>query len=327
MYLLDQMERGTPQRKTVYRISLTLVKRETLDDTGGESGSFRRKDSVLLDELKEGQDESEDLSWSRGFMRTFRTFSTGQLELGRLKVSRRLQKVRSSLVESRGPAPAQEDPCGPNPDTCSGTAVEKRKRFQKTRSVEDRSSEPPVRSLSQTNGTPSSPATSPLKPGFLRRSFSFRHRISGDLLRLRTLSKDHEQHSSGSLSPAAAETPARGFSQPPKEKSRTLEVGAVLNRTDSLTELSRSERARGAKNRTLDNSDLLDLSGGARSTDRKLTRFFSGIFFRRDRPSSLSVSPIPGRSLRRTRRTVVSQSSSESINGGSTEGNHSKSGP
>ncbi|XP_037830361.1 arf-GAP with GTPase, ANK repeat and PH domain-containing protein 1-like isoform X2 [Kryptolebias marmoratus] len=291
MYLLDQMERGTPQRKTIYRISVTLVKRESLDGCGGDSG--------LFEQLKEVQDESQGLLGSRGFMRTFRTFSTGQLELGRLKVSRKLQKVRSPLVENRGPAPGQEDP-----DICSGTAVEKKKRLLKTRSVEDRSSEPPVRSPSRTNGIPSCPGTPPLKPGLLRRSFSFsfRHRI-------RTLSKDQEHRSSGSVSPAAPRP-----SHPLREKSQTLEVGSVLNRTDSLTELSRSERARGAKNRTLDNSDLLELAGAARSTDRRLTRFFSGIFSRRDRPWSQAESPITGRSLKCSRRTMVSQSSSDSVN-------------
>ena len=41
----DRMERGTPQRKTVYRISLTLVKKESLSDgTGnGDGGTAHRR--------------------------------------------------------------------------------------------------------------------------------------------------------------------------------------------------------------------------------------------------------------------------------------------
>lgn len=298
MYLLDHMERGTPQRKTVYRISLTLVKKESLDGCGGKSGSSRRRDSGLLEQVKEVHNESEAMSVSHSFMRTFRTFSTGQLELGRLKVSRRLQKVCSPLVEDWAPVPGLEDPGGPNPVTCSGTAVEK--RLLKTRRVEDQSSEPPVRSPSGTYGPPSSPLTPTLRPGLLRRSF--RTRMSRDLFHSWTVSKDHDHCRSGSAQNPLAPRP----SHPPMEKSRTLEV---LNRTSSLTELDRCESPQGARNRTLDNSDLLDLPGGARSTNRRLTRLFSGIFFRRDRTSSLD----PG-------RIVMSQSRSESANRGRTEG-------
>lgn len=279
MYLLDHMERGTPQRKTVYRISLTLVKKESLAGSGVESGSVRR-DSGLLEQLKEVHNESEELPGSRSFMRTFRTFSMGQLELGRLKVSRRL------LVEDRGPGPGLEGPGGSSPGTRSGPAVDK--RLLKTRRVEDQR-----------------PPSSPLRPGLLR--CSFRPRTSGDLLRLWTGSKNHDCRGSGSAqTPPASRTP-----HPPMERSRTLEVGAVLNRTSSLTELGRCETVRGARNRTLDNSDLLGLAGGARSTDRRLTRFFSGIFSRRDRTSSLD----PGRTV-----------ASESANGGRTEGDRLESG-
>uniref|UniRef100_A0A8B9L6U0 ArfGAP with GTPase domain, ankyrin repeat and PH domain 1 n=1 Tax=Astyanax mexicanus TaxID=7994 RepID=A0A8B9L6U0_ASTMX len=124
MHLLDsnypeRMERGTPQRKTVYRISLTLVKKESLQ--GGGSGSsggsivprrlenpkisaYRREGSsefqrsCLLEEVKEVEDEMDEFSVPHAY-RNFRTFSTGQLELGRLKVSRKarlhLQKDNS----------------------------------------------------------------------------------------------------------------------------------------------------------------------------------------------------------------------------------------
>ncbi|XP_041936263.1 arf-GAP with GTPase, ANK repeat and PH domain-containing protein 1 isoform X1 [Alosa sapidissima] len=108
----DRMERGTPQRKTVYRISLTLVKKESLNDGTGNGdggtahrrlenpkvGAYRREGSVdvqrscFLEELKEVEDENDDFS-SHGHMRNFRTFSTGQLEIGRLKISRKAQHL------------------------------------------------------------------------------------------------------------------------------------------------------------------------------------------------------------------------------------------
>ncbi|KAM4559569.1 arf-GAP with GTPase, ANK repeat and PH domain-containing protein 1 isoform 2-T2 [Odontesthes bonariensis] len=468
MYLLDRMERGAPQRKTVYRISLTLVKRESLDAAGGSgdaaaedatAGGCSREAEVqrsgLLEQLQEVEDESDELS-SHGFMRSFRTFSTGQLELGRSKVSRRLQrelKAGDPLAErgreaprnggpetpgqeapgqetpgqetpgqetpgqetpgqeaprNGGPetpgqeapgqeapgqeapgqeAPGQETPGQETPgqetpghktpghktpgqetpgletpgdgrqqeagapgrikgDSCS--AGEKKKRLLKARSLEERSSEPPVNgagtpSHSRSNGKASKaapPETPPPKPGLLRRSFSFRHWSGGELLRLRALSKDKHHSSSGCIGQAAGATapapapapkpPAPRPIDPTREKSRTLEVGAVLNKTDSMTELSRWESARGGKNRTLDNSDLLRLAadrdaagggfllrgGGGRSSERRLVRFFSGIFSRRD-GASPSGSPSAGRSLRRCRAPAPSQSSSESVNGGS----------
>ncbi|CAK6980338.1 arf-GAP with GTPase%2C ANK repeat and PH domain-containing protein 1 isoform X1 [Scomber scombrus] len=411
MYLLDsncsdRMERGTPQRKTVYRISLTLVKRESLDDDEDEGGSgsrraenpkvgsFRRDSSVeiqrsgLLEQLQEEEDESDDLSSSHGYMRKFRTFSTGQLELGRLKICRKQQmqkelkeKAVSPLAESR-PAQSQEeaqeeaqekvqeeaqgesgdqetqDSDGLRGDVCSESpplenGVSKKKRLLKARSMEERSSEPPLSangntSHSKSNGKvakASSPETPPLKrpAGLLRRSFSFRHWTGGELLRLRALSKDKHHSSSGCISrdekdaeaavmlqnPTPTPTPYR--SDLTREKSRTLEVGAVLNKTDSMSDLSRWERARGNKNRTLDNSDLQRLAaekdaagsgflrgGAGRSSERRLVRFFSGIFSRRDGTATSTPlgSPSTNRSLRRGRRT---QSSTESVNGGNAD--------
>uniref|UniRef100_A0A8D3DMT3 ArfGAP with GTPase domain, ankyrin repeat and PH domain 1 n=1 Tax=Scophthalmus maximus TaxID=52904 RepID=A0A8D3DMT3_SCOMX len=293
MYLLDssctdRMERGTPQRKTVYRISLTLVKRESLDDEEQDPpradnpkvGPFQRGGSVevqrgagLLEQLKEAEDESEDLSSSRGYMRNFRTFSTGQLELGRLKMSR---KSCEPPLNSEGKM---------SHSTSNGKAAK----------------------------VPS-PETPPAKrpPGLLRRSFSFRHWTGGELLRLRALSKDKHHSSSGCIardtgpdggevtSEAAVVAPPSRHKDLTRQKSRTLEVGAVLNKTDSMSELSRWERARGGKNRTLDNSDLLRLAAendgagggfllrgvGGRSSERRLVRFFSGIFSRRDGAST-----------------------------------------
>lgn len=372
MYLLDsscsdRMERGTPQRKTVYRISLTLVKKESLPDEDGVSaspkaGSFRREGSVevqrsgLLEQLKEVEDESEEFPSSHGFMRNFRTFSTGQLELGRLKISRKqlLQK------EAKEKSPVTESAARTQKEDSEDAAVEnlqKKKRLLKARSMEEQSPDPPLNgdgklSHSKSNGKAakaSSPETPPLKrpPGLLRRSFSFRHWSGGELLRLRALSKDKHHSSSGCISrdaekesgekdgEAAGVTTASRPLDPNRQKSRTLEVGAVLNKTDSMSELSRWERARGNKNRTLDNSDLLRLSaekdgsggfllrgGGGRSSERRLVRFFSGIFSRRDgaTTSTPTGSPSTTRSLHRRHRRVLSQSSTESMNGG--EGNY-----
>ncbi|XP_076008554.1 uncharacterized protein LOC143002368, partial [Genypterus blacodes] len=417
MYLLDsscadRMERGTPQRKTVYRISLTLVKRESLDGVEGEEaagggsgpqraesskvGSFRRESSTeiqrsyLLEQLKEVENESDDSSSSHRYMRNFRTFSTGQLELGRLKICKKhkLQKdlketATSPLTEHSRDAPsAQSEEEKPEErsrmqekedsdtlkDGVSAEAsraastgvmengsVEKKTRLLKAQSAEERSCEPPLNgdekiSHSTRNGKVS-PETPPLKrqPSLLRRSFSFRHWTGGELLRLRALSKDKHHSSSGCISgdagadggeanakiSSATRSPAGSYAEPPREKSRTLEMGAVLNKTDSMGELSRWERAHRGKNRTLDNSDLLRLAaekdsptaggfllrgGGGRSSERRLVRFFSGFFSRRDGATTSTPlgSPSANRSLRRTRK-FLSQSSTESMNGGSND--------
>ncbi|KAM7365811.1 hypothetical protein PAMP_016716 [Pampus punctatissimus] len=399
MYLLDtdctdRMERGTPQRKTVYRISLTLVKRESLEDEdeGGSGsrraenpkvGTFRREGSVevqrsgLLEQLQEVEDESDDPSVSHSYMRNFRTFSTGQLELSRMKISRKhhfqteLKEKPTSPLAENTPVPSQEelqeesgeqdtqeshrpteDICTESPPTDAVGSLEngsasKKKRLLKARSMEERSCEPPLNTDEKmSNGKAakaSSPETPPLKrpAGLLRRSFSFRHWTGGELLRLRALSKDKHHSSSGCISregekdaeaAVVLQNPTFRRSDPTREKSRTLEVGAVLNKTDSMSELSRWERARGSKNRTLDNSDLLRLAaerdaagsgfllrgGAGRSSERRLVRFFSGIFSRRDGTSNSTPlgSPSTNRSLRRSRRT---QSSTESMNGGSTD--------
>lgn len=357
MYLLDGMERGTPQRKTVYRISLTLVKRESLDGDGGEGGNpqagacpLQRRGSVEgpragLEQLKEVEDESEDLPSPRGYMRNFRTFSTGQLELGRLKSARRPAKDARDPAEPKWLNSAEDRPSAENA---------RKKRLLKAKSVEERSSEPPPHSNGKAGKAPQDAGTPPPKrpPGLLRRSFSFRHWTGGELLRIKALSKDKHHSSSGCIvhnaavdhpKPSPSSSPHLHPSPSPsphlhpcREKSRTLEVGAVLNKTDSVSELSRLERARTGKNRTLDNSDLQrlwaqkDASGGpfllrggaARSSERRLVRFFSGIFSRKDgAPGSPPVgSPGATRSLRRLKRAALSQSSTESVNGGSADG-------
>lgn len=384
MFLLDSdctesMERSIPQRKTVYRISLTLVKRESLDNEDEGPGTqkqenpkvglFRREGSVeiprsgLLEQLKEVEDESEELSSSRGFMRNFRTFSTGQLELGRLKMTKKLLlqkelqgKAASPVAEhsreeklSTGSQEGRVESEGPQMENGS---AKKKMRLLKAKSMEEKSSDSPEGTVSsKSNGKAAkapSPDTPPLKepPGLLRRSFSFRHWSGSELLRLRALSKEKHHSSSSCISRDAARDgkdpeapvppPASHHHTAARPKSRTLEVGAILSKTDSMSELSRWERAQGNRNRTLDNSDLLRLAdekecsgggflyrgGGSRSSERRLVRFFSGIFTRRDGVSTSTPtgSPRTHRSLQRSKRRVLSQSSTESMNGGSAEG-------
>uniref|UniRef100_A0A8C1LFF5 ArfGAP with GTPase domain, ankyrin repeat and PH domain 1 n=1 Tax=Cyprinus carpio TaxID=7962 RepID=A0A8C1LFF5_CYPCA len=324
MYVLDgnypeRMERGTPQRKTVYRISLTLVKKETLQDGGGSAhrrlenpkvSAYRREGaadaqrSSPLEELKEVEDESDEFS-AHSYMRNFRTFSTGHLELGRLKISRRepkggrSTKISSLLAKGNGKSPK------PAPET------------------------PPVKR----------------HPSLLRRSFSFRHWTGGELIRIRALSEEKHHSSSGCIGRDGENSQAQAgvvlqnmaFAESEAtEKRNTLDVGEVLSKTDSVTELGRRERMKG-KNRTLDNSDLLKLSDkslmdkegfirgtGSRSSgqERKLIRFFSGIFSKRDGTSTPLSSP-SNQALRKNgllgsqRRSEISysQSSTESVNG------------
>ncbi|TNN40030.1 hypothetical protein EYF80_049792 [Liparis tanakae] len=245
MYLLDRVASAAPPRKTVYRISLTLVKRESLEG-GGRQG-------VLLEELEEVQ---EEVQASHGYMRNFRTFSTGQLELGRLKMARKLllQKEEKKAREKEAQMKEAREKEAQMKEAQMKEAREKeaagvdpmKRRLMKARSVEE-SCSPPL-----TAPHTSSPEAPPPKraPGLLRRSFSFRHRPGGE-------------------PPPSA----------PPTKSRTLEAGAVLNTTEL--------RGGGAKSRTLDNSDLTRPAaerGGA--GERRLARFFSGIFSRRDGAAS-----------------------------------------
>ncbi|XP_016369566.1 arf-GAP with GTPase, ANK repeat and PH domain-containing protein 1 isoform X2 [Sinocyclocheilus rhinocerous] len=417
MYVLDgnypeRMERGTPQRKTVYRISLTLVKKETLQDGGGSAHrrlenpkvtAYRREGaadaqrSSPLEELKEVEDETDEFS-AHSYMRNFRTFSTGHLELGRLKISRRAQHLHKdkelnetcslpengqskviengTLVHKKSEDVAESDrlksdaECG---EICSTAAANRentgiQKKILKTsRSTEepvstwsDETSEEPkcgrtakescISSLlAKGNGKSPKPApeTPPVKrhPSLLRRSFSFRHWTGGELIRIRALSKEKHHSSSGCIGLDGENSQAQAgvvlqnmaFAKSEStEKRNTLDVGEVLSKTDSGTELGRRERMKG-KNRTLDNSDLLKLSDkslmdkegfirgtGSRSSgqERKLIRFFSGIFSKRDGMSTPLSSP-SNRALRKNgllgsqRRSEMSylQSSTESVNG------------
>uniref|UniRef100_A0AAY5F2V9 Small monomeric GTPase n=1 Tax=Electrophorus electricus TaxID=8005 RepID=A0AAY5F2V9_ELEEL len=292
MYLLDgnypeRLERGTPQRKTVYRISLTLVKKESLQDRGGggvaathrrlenpKISAYRREGSAEtpracpLEEVKEVEDETDE--FSSHAHRNFRTFSTGQLELGR----------RARDIPT-GPAASEQEPRDSSP--------------------------------SPTEQGPDTPSAK-RHPSLLRRSFSFRHWTGGELLRLRTLSKQKHHSSSGCL---GREEAGPGGGARPALVLQNLgafdgpEPGEGCDGPDSPPVPGRRARAKG-KNRTLDNSDLLRLSdrslrdregfareSGPRSSgqERRLLRFLSGIFSRKEGTSTPAGSPYSGRAL------------------------------
>ncbi|XP_058695348.1 arf-GAP with GTPase, ANK repeat and PH domain-containing protein 1 isoform X2 [Poecile atricapillus] len=333
MYLLDsseppaaasspeRMQRGTPQRKTVYRISVTMVKKELLGPESGRAGpelprrgrsrppgssSLTRAGLLLLEE-EEGEEEGEErdrVPSPCGF-RTFRTLSTGQLELGRLKVPRRAGPPvpgapRGSAAPGEAAAAAAASPPGEEGDKDGGPG------------------EP----------APGERGHSPRRqPGLLRRSFSFRHWSGGGAEPARV----RRHSSSGCLPGPPPPSPPAALPAETPEKRNTLDVGEVLSQADPLSRLERWERSK-SKNRTLDNSDLQRLSerlgreGPAAGTEHRLLRFFSGIFARRDGPAALFGSP-HGRSPRSSfsrsrayfsslrRAAVDMQSSSESING------------
>ncbi|KAM9550165.1 arf-GAP with GTPase, ANK repeat and PH domain-containing protein 1 isoform 7-T7 [Guaruba guarouba] len=349
----ERMQRGTPQRKTVYRISVTMVKKELLAPESGRPGpelprrgrrggsrapgsSSLTRAGLLLVEEEEGEEESEErdrVPSPCGF-RTFRTLSTGQLELGRLKVPRRAGPPFPSELSLGGPRSSAAPERGGEPaDTCGGGAGP-------AGSPADGDVGPAAR------GPPSgrsgeAPAAergqSPWRqPGLLRRSFSFRHWSGGGELP-RAPARVRRHSSSGCLPvpPPGQGGGTAGRGSPPAagppEKRNTLDVGEVLSQADPLSQLERWERSK-SKNRTLDNSDLQRLSerlgreGPAAAHEHRLLRFFSGIFARKDGASALFGGP-HGRSPRSSfsrsrayfsslrRATVDVQSSSESING------------
>ncbi|XP_042640171.1 arf-GAP with GTPase, ANK repeat and PH domain-containing protein 1 isoform X5 [Tyto alba] len=351
MYLLDsseppaaaaspeRMQRGTPQRKTVYRISVTMVKKELLGPESGHPGpelprrgrsrapgssSLTRAGLLLVEEEEEGEEERDGVTPSPCGFRNFRTLSTGQLELGRLKVPRRAgPPVPAELGFGEPAATSAGAQHAASPEEAPGGAG--------TRG-------PPSARPAE---TPGERGQSPWRqPGLLRRSFSFRHWSGGggELPRVRALSRVRRHSSSGCLpgpGPMPSQAPGARGSPPapalPPEKRNTLDVGEVLSQADPLSQLERWERSK-SKNRTLDNSDLQRLSerlgreGPAAPPEHRLLRFFSGIFSRKDGPSALFGSP-HGRSPRSSfsrsrayfsslrRATVDMQSSSESING------------
>ncbi|GAB0191828.1 arf-GAP with GTPase, ANK repeat and PH domain-containing protein 1 [Grus japonensis] len=382
MYLLDsseppaaasspeRMQRGTPQRKTVYRISVTMVKKELLGPESGHPGpelprhgrrggsrapgsSSLTRAGLLLVEEEEGEEEGEErdrVPSPCGF-RNFRTLSTGQLELGRLKVPRRAGQPFPAELALGGPrgSPSPEGSGGEPAATCGGAEAGASPEEGDDDDDDEEEGAPGTRGPPSGRSGEAPQAgergQSPWRqPGLLRRSFSFRHWSGGaELPRMRALSRVRRHSSSGCLpgpppsqgagargSPPAA-TPTTVVPIVPPEKRNTLDVGEVLSQADPLSQLERWERSK-SKNRTLDNSDLQRLSerlgreGPAAAQEHRLLRFFSGIFARKDGTSALFGSP-HGRSPRSSfsrsrayfsslrRTTVDMQSSSESING------------
>ncbi|KAA0713178.1 hypothetical protein E1301_Tti013558 [Triplophysa tibetana] len=329
------MERGTPQRKTVYRISLTLVKKENLEDSGSPAhrrlenpkvSAYRREASCEiprsspLEELKEVDDETDEFS-SHSYMRNFRTFSTGHLELGRLKISKRTQALNEKCVL---PEHAQKK-LNENGALVYKKNIQAKEMEQSNVNVQKSQAQMLVMEKTKVIQRFSRP------PGALR------NREAPQQLGLhRSGWRRNQAQSSTVLQNPAFETES--------EKRNTLDVGEVLSKTDSMTELGRRDRAKG-KNRTLDNSDLFKLTEkslvekegfirgtGFRSSghERKLIRFFSGIFSKRDGTSTPLRSP-SNQALRKNgllgsyRRsdTGFSQSSTESVNGCLPDGNRS----
>ncbi|KAM8933653.1 arf-GAP with GTPase, ANK repeat and PH domain-containing protein 1 isoform 2-T2 [Pelodytes ibericus] len=338
MYLLDPspppMERGTPQRKTVYRISLTLVKKELLADT-------------RLDKCPEEEEgEEQDTFPPHPGLRNFRTRSTGQLELGRLRVNRpnaRGPKTRSG--EPTGERASSSEPSWvscevdrvpPVLETSGDVSSDTQPaRDYSVKRSPDKDGATSRAVMSATGDFAKSGVEGPWDkrhPSLLRRSFSFRH-WNGELLKIRSLTREKHHSSSSCLSQHRGEPrdpiPVSSTDSSSIEKRNTLDVGEVLNKTDPLTDLERWERSK-SKNRTLDNSDLHKLSEqlemDRKGQERRLLRFFSGIFTRKDGISGPFTSP-GGRSPRSShsrsrgyfsslkRPAADIQSSSESVNG------------
>ncbi|XP_054333327.1 arf-GAP with GTPase, ANK repeat and PH domain-containing protein 1 isoform X5 [Pongo pygmaeus] len=261
----DAMPRGTPPRKTVYRISVTMVRKEQLaapGSAGPDPRPARRPRPARSPDapgrLEEETEEAEGAEEPDGprprawDFRTFRTRSTGQLELGRLRPC------------ARGLEPA------------------------------DLAGSPPAEEEGRGSPAPGSPDVEGARAAPLRRSLSFRHWSGPETPQGRTLGGGRRHSSSGSLAWAPCDEAASGATlepatatQPASEKRNTLDVGEVLSKNDALSDLERWERSK-SKNRTLDNSDLQRLeraraaAGAGAASEHRLLRFFSGIFARRD---------------------------------------------
>ncbi|XP_045701639.1 arf-GAP with GTPase, ANK repeat and PH domain-containing protein 1 isoform X4 [Phyllostomus hastatus] len=313
----DAMPRGTPPRKTVYRISVTMVRKEQLAAPGPggpdprPARRFRPARSPdaperLVEEEEAEEEEAAAVVVAAGTedpegrrprawdFRTYRTRSTGQLELGRLR------------------------PCarGTGPTDVAGS--------------------PPALKQEPSSPAPCSPDVEGARAAPLRRSLSFRHWSGPETPRDPALGRGRCHSSSGSLAwapggeavadPGVIPEPAPA-AQPASEKRNTLDVGEVLSKNDALSDLERWERSK-SKNRTLDNSDLQRLeraraaaAGPSAASEHRLLRFFSGIFARRDGAPAGGPAPrsIPSRprgyfSLRRAPADAHS-SSAESIDG------------
>ncbi|XP_039717469.1 uncharacterized protein LOC120601683 [Pteropus medius] len=311
----DAMPRGTPPRKTVYRISVTMVRKEQLAASGPggpdprPARRFRPARSpdapgrLVEEEAEEaaGAEDPEGCGPRAWDVRTSRTRSTGHLELGRLR------------------------PCarGPRPTNLAGS--------------------PPAGEQERRSPAPGSPDVERARAAPLRRSLSFRHGSGLEAPRGRALGRGRRHSSSGNLAWApgseAVPEPAAAAAQPASEKRNTLDVGEVLSKKDALSDLERWERSK-SKNRTLDNSDLQRLeraraaaAGPGAASEHRLLRFFSGIFARRDGALGGGPSPRSGPSrprgyfsLRRA-PTDAHSSSAESTDGSPRRGDCIRSRP
>ncbi|XP_043857043.1 arf-GAP with GTPase, ANK repeat and PH domain-containing protein 1 isoform X2 [Dromiciops gliroides] len=277
MYLLDggggsssspepgpaTMQRGTPQRKTVYRISVTMVKQELLQppspppgttgdavDTRGPGAPRQRRrrrlptataslprggllmeeaGEYLAEEDQEDDDGPEDPAGDDRVPspRSFRTRSTGHLELGRLKVPSRPEPVQQGPLAGRTAEAAAAKPSGCRLGSPSGgdggepeeedADEEKQLALGGPRFVGDPGAESPrsVSPLPAAGAALSSPEEAPGSEveeqgsgdpraegppqRLLRRSLSFRHWPGGEVLQLRALSRDKHHRSSGCL--------------------------------------------------------------------------------------------------------------------------------
>ncbi|XP_031824653.1 arf-GAP with GTPase, ANK repeat and PH domain-containing protein 1 isoform X2 [Sarcophilus harrisii] len=279
MYLLDggggsssspepgpaTMQRGTPQRKTVYRISVTMVKKELLQPpspppgTAGPQGPGaprqrrRRRPPTataslprggllmeeagedLAEEEEEEEEEEDGLEEREGedrvpSPRSFRTRSTGQLELGRLKVPTRPEPFQRGSVSGSSASAGAAEPSGRRPGSPSGghgdqqQEVEGEQPQQQQRAPGSPGCEggPGAEGPWTTSPGPAAAGTGPGSPEeapepevgeedsgaprpeeepqrLLRRSLSFRHWPGGEVLRLRALSRDKHHRSSGCL--------------------------------------------------------------------------------------------------------------------------------
>ncbi|XP_076770940.1 arf-GAP with GTPase, ANK repeat and PH domain-containing protein 1 isoform X7 [Arvicanthis niloticus] len=283
----DAMSRGTPPRKTVYRISVTMVRKEQLAAPAPRptprprpARSPEAPGRLEEEEAEEASAEEPEIRPRAWDFRAFRTRSTGQLELGRLRPCARGAEP-ADLMGSPSAEPSSPD-------------------------GEEARAAPLRRSLSFRHWSePEAPRSPALSSGR-------RHSSSGSL----AWAPDDEVEADIVPEPVAG-------AQPAAEKRNTLDVGEVLSKNDALSDLERWERSK-SKNRTLDNSDLQRLeraraaaAGPGAATEHRLLRFFSGIFARRDGGPSPRSGALRSRgyfSLRRAPADTHS-SSAESIEG------------
>ncbi|XP_051046718.1 arf-GAP with GTPase, ANK repeat and PH domain-containing protein 1 isoform X1 [Phodopus roborovskii] len=283
----DAMPRGTPPRKTVYRISVTMVRKEQLAAPAAlparRPRPARSPDAPgrLEEEAEEAAAEDPEAGPRAWDFRAFRTRSTGQLELGRLR----------PCTRGGEPADLMGSPSAEGPSSPDG---------------EEARAAPLRRSLSFRHWSEPEPPRSPALSG------GRRHSSSGSLA---WVPDEEVEAEIGSELVTGA--------QPVAEKRNTLDVGEVLSKNDALSDLERWERSK-SKNRTLDNSDLQRLeraraaaAGPGAASEHRLLRFFSGIFARRDGGPSPRSGALRSRgyfSLRRAPADTHS-SSAESIEG------------